>query len=112
MIRSLRPRSKFIKFFLVGPKANRIVESLGENLNLRTQDPALVGTTLLIKNLFGMVPSVKYNWLTAFLYWHGIMIASWTSTVPSVPLFQSLMESSAWRETAQSRVRRKIGRAS
>ena len=30
------------------------------------------GTTLALKNLFGVVPGVKYGWPKNFLHWHGI----------------------------------------
>jgi uncharacterized protein (DUF362 family) len=30
------------------------------------------GTTLSLKNLFGVIPGVKYGWPKNFLHWHGI----------------------------------------
>ena len=30
------------------------------------------GTTLALKNLFGVIPGVKYGWPKNFLHWHGI----------------------------------------
>jgi uncharacterized protein (DUF362 family) len=31
-----------------------------------------VGMTLSMKNLFGIIPGVKYGWPKNFLHWHGI----------------------------------------
>jgi uncharacterized protein (DUF362 family) len=42
------------------------------------------GMTLAMKNLFGIVPGVKYGWPKNFLHWHGIneSIIDINSTVP------------------------------
>ncbi len=42
------------------------------------------GMTLSMKNLFGIVPGVKYGWPKNFLHWHGIheSIVDIASTVP------------------------------
>jgi uncharacterized protein (DUF362 family) len=42
------------------------------------------GMTLSMKNLFGIVPGVKYGWPKNFLHWHGIhqSIVDINSTVP------------------------------
>jgi uncharacterized protein (DUF362 family) len=43
-----------------------------------------IGVTLSMKNMFGVVPGVKYGWPKNLLHWHGIQhsIVDLVATVP------------------------------
>jgi uncharacterized protein (DUF362 family) len=64
------------------------------------------GVTLSMKNMFGIIPGMKYGWPKNTLHWHGIH-ESILDICATVPISSSLpMQSKRWRVMGRSKENR------